>query len=65
VSTLHTDSEGVTVEDLAPGAIEELLEKEARDVLGVSGAEFAQRWAAGEFVGNDDPRLTDLAMLLP
>ena len=57
--------EDVVVEELKPGAVEKLLDREARDLLNISGDEFAEQWAAGDYADSDDPRITDLAMLLP
>ena len=65
MSIMHASTEGVTVEEMPPGAVQALLEKEAQEVLGITGAEFAARWAAGEYADDDNPRLTDIAMLLP
>jgi hypothetical protein len=61
---------------LAPGEAEvveaspeegrELLDRAARRLLGMSGDEFQQAWAAGEF--EDDPErpgVAEVAMLLP
>lgn len=66
MDTLHVDRDGdVMVEEMAPGAVSELLDREARVVLHISGAEFAEKWAAGDYMDADDPRITDLAILLP
>lgn len=43
----------------------ELLEHEARRLMGMSAEEFAERWRNGEFRENDDPKVTQVAMLLP
>ena len=66
MKTLPPGTEGdVVIEEMAPGAVEVLLDREARKVLGISGTEFAEKWAAGEYMDADDPRITDLAILLP
>jgi hypothetical protein len=65
MSVLREDTDGVVIEELPAGAISDLLEREARDLLNMTGAQFAKKWAAGAFADTDDPRVTDLAMLLP
>lgn len=42
-----------------------LLERSARDLLGISADEFARRWSAGNYRDCDDPKVTQVAMLLP
>ncbi|MBI1757965.1 MAG: hypothetical protein HYR62_01835 [Actinobacteria bacterium] len=41
------------------------LDAEARLVLNISGEEFRTRWMAGEFREHDDPKVAQLAILLP
>jgi len=41
-----------------------LLEREVRANFNISLAEFERRWRAGEYHGNDDPRITSVGMLL-
>ena len=65
VDALRTESEDVVVEELPPGAIEHLLERESRELLNISASVFAERWASGEYANSDDARITELAMLLP
>jgi hypothetical protein len=66
MSVLHTQTEGdVVIEEMQPGEVEALLDDEAHQLLGISGPEFAQRWAKGEYLHADNPRITDLAILLP
>lgn len=66
MSSLRTESEGnVVIEEMKAGELEVLLDREARELLNITGVEFAAKWAAGEYVDADDPRITDLAMLLP
>lgn len=45
----------------------ELLDKQARARLGMSGQEFIERWDAGEWddAEPEDPAVLKLAMLLP
>ncbi len=42
-----------------------MLDKIARQYLGMSGAEFMRRWDAGEFTGDDRYEVTLVSMLLP
>lgn len=65
MSGLKVEPGDVVVEELEPGAVERLRDREAWDLLGISGDEFAERWTAGDYANSDDPRITDLAMLLP
>jgi hypothetical protein len=44
---------------------EAALHAEAMQCLGISGAEFRRRWYGGEYADSDDPRVTEVAMLLP
>ncbi len=44
----------------------ELLDKQARKYLNMSGKEFVKKWEAGDFDEDpDQPELMRLAMLLP
>ena len=44
----------------------ELLDKQARKYLNMSGKEFVKKWEAGEFDEDpDQPELMHVAMLLP
>lgn len=56
---------GVELEELTEAEDWEIFDKDARRVLGISGAEFEQKWRAGDFVDSDDPGVTGVAMLLP
>ncbi len=53
------------VAELTPEEQHDLLDREARKILGIGADEFAKKWHAGEFSENDDPRVTQVAMLLP
>lgn len=63
----HQDSEAeaTDVEEISPEQEWERLDAEARGVLNVSGETFQRRWLAGEYRDCDDPRVAQLAMLLP
>ncbi|BCB81332.1 hypothetical protein GCM10022251_61810 [Phytohabitans flavus] len=54
-----------TVDEMTPEEQRALLEREARRNLNMSADEFAAKWRAGEFQGNEDPKVTQVAMLLP
>ena len=66
---------GITYRDEAYQPVEfvELSDSDARAafdaeacrVLGITGDEFARRWHAGQYRDCDDPRITQVAMLLP
>lgn len=43
----------------------ELLDRQARQRLGMSAEEFVRAWDAGEFDGRDDAAVIDVALLLP
>jgi hypothetical protein len=59
------DAAEFEVTELTPEGQRELLEREARRLLNVGAEEFAQRWHAGEYRDSDDPKITQVAMLLP
>ncbi|GAB3796924.1 hypothetical protein [Micromonospora zhanjiangensis] len=42
-----------------------MLERAARSLLNLTAAEFRQRWEAGLYKEDEDPRVTQVAMLLP
>lgn len=66
MKTLRTGAEGdVVVDEMSRDELLALIDREARENFNMSGEEFAGKWAAGEFAGVDDPRLSDLAILLP
>jgi hypothetical protein len=41
-----------------------LLDRQARQLLGMSGDEFARKWKRGEFADPDRPEIMRVAMLL-
>ena len=43
----------------------DMLDKAARDALGMPGDEFLAKWDAGEYEDADDPAVTRVAMLIP
>ena len=54
-----------TVEELTVEEAWEIFDSEAQRTVGMSGAEFKDRWDRGELVDSDDPNVTRVAMLLP
>ncbi|MFI6333177.1 hypothetical protein ACIBBG_33495 [Micromonospora chersina] len=42
-----------------------MLERAARSLLNLTAEEFRQRWEAGLYREDEDPRVTQVAMLLP
>ena len=61
--TTGTTSGEVRELEAAEGA--ELLDRQARKYLGMSGDEFAAKWRAGELDPDADPAVMRVAMLLP
>jgi hypothetical protein len=45
----------------------EFFDRNARELLGISGEEFLRRWDRGDYRGieDDDERIISLAMLIP
>jgi hypothetical protein len=60
-----TKRDATEFEELSPEQDRELLEREALRLLNLSAEEFARRWKAGEYRDSDDPKATQVAMLLP
>lgn len=56
---------GVEIVEISDEEAEAMLDREARHLFNISGAEFARRWHAGAFRNSTDPRVTQVAMLLP
>ena len=61
----QSDTHEIEVVELTKDEEREYIEAECRRLLGISVAEFSQRWHAGEYRDSDDPRITQVAMLLP
>ncbi len=53
------------IRELSPVEGERLLDEQARCYLGMSGEDFARRWAAGELDADEHPDVMRVAMLLP
>ncbi len=60
-----TQLDAVEVVEATPEEGRALLDRAAREVLGISGDEFLAKWDAGEYEGSDDPAITRVAMLIP
>ncbi|MEU5786186.1 hypothetical protein ABZ754_00465 [Micromonospora purpureochromogenes] len=60
-----SDAHDIQVVELTTDEEHEYIQRESRRLLGMDVEEFRQRWEAGEFRGNDDPKVTQVAMLLP
>jgi hypothetical protein len=42
-----------------------MLDRAAREELGMSGGQFLAKWDAGEYDDTDNPAVTRVAMLIP
>lgn len=42
-----------------------IIDREARQMFNISGEEFSRRWRDGEYRDSDDPRIMQVAILLP
>jgi hypothetical protein len=60
-----SDAHEIDVVELTAREEREYIEQETRRLLGMDLSEFQRRWEAGEFRDNDDPKVTQIAMLLP
>lgn len=59
-----TDQE-VEVVELSRQEGKAMLDRAARQDLGISADEFLAKWDAGEYEDADDPAVTRVAMLIP
>jgi len=57
--------DGVKIQELSREEGRKLLDEVAKHYLNMSADEFARRWDAGEFVGEERPEVMRVAMLLP
>ena len=60
-----TQLDAVEVVEATPEEGRALLDRAAREVLGISGDEFLAKWDAGDYEDSDDPAITRVAMLIP
>lgn len=56
---------GVEVTELTEEELWAIIDREATQMFNISGEEFARRWSEGEFRDCDDPRILQVAILLP
>ncbi len=61
MATTETDN----IRELSPEQGRELVDKEARRRLGMSGDEFIAAWKEGRFAGPERTDVMEVAMLLP
>lgn len=59
------DATTTEIQEMTTDEVLAQLDREARRTLGMSGEDFAEKWRNGEFRDNADPRVTQVAMLLP
>ncbi|HSV66967.1 MAG TPA: hypothetical protein VLJ59_13785 [Mycobacteriales bacterium] len=64
-SWYEADQGSVEVEEISVDEERRRLDVEARRVLNVSGEELRSRWLAGKFREHGDPKVAQLAILLP
>lgn len=63
--TIETGTDSVDVCEVSAAMLDELLDQEAHQALNIDGVEFTKRWFAGQYQMCDDPRITQIAMLIP
>jgi hypothetical protein len=60
-----TADHGIEVVELSREEGRAMLDRAARQDLGISGDEFLAKWDAGKYEDADDPAVTRVAMLIP
>jgi hypothetical protein len=55
----------VTVETISSDQAWKVFDRARRRVLGMLGADFAERWDAGEFAGATTPEMMEVLVLRP
>jgi hypothetical protein len=60
-----TQSHATSVEEMTAEEHRAFVEAECQRLLGLSAAEFTERWNRGDYSASDDPKVTRVAMLLP
>ncbi|MFY1688045.1 hypothetical protein [Plantactinospora sp. WMMB782] len=60
-----SDSRDIEVVEMTEEEEHDYIRSECARLLGMDLEEFARRWYAGEYRDNDDPKVTQVAMLLP
>lgn len=63
----HTTSDhGIPVHEATPEEGRELFDSQSRDLLGISGDEFFQRWKSGQYRDCDEnPLAWSVSMMIP
>lgn len=61
----ETRTECEDVREATPQEGQELFDRKAHDLLGISGDEFLRRWDAGEYMEAVDPNVSAVAVLIP
>jgi hypothetical protein len=59
------DHENTYVREIDQTEGRAMLDRAAKEALGVSGDAFVRAWDAGDFADDDRPEVAHLAMLLP
>jgi len=65
VAPIPVVTDGVPVHETSVEEGRALLDKLARELLGMSGEDFVGAWDRGEFEGSDDPDVVRVGMLMP
>ncbi|WP_159079490.1 hypothetical protein [Plantactinospora sp. BC1] len=60
-----SDSRDPEVVEMSEEEEQDYVRSECVRLLGVDLEEFTRRWYAGEYRDHDDPKVTQVAMLLP
>ncbi|MFY1673367.1 hypothetical protein ACN27G_25950 [Plantactinospora sp. WMMB334] len=60
-----SDPRDIEVVEMIPEEEHDRIRSECTRLLGMDLDEFARRWYAGEYRDDADPRVTQVAMLLP
>jgi len=60
-----SDARAIKIVELSEEQERNYARAECLRLLGMDLDEFAGRWQAGEYRDNDDPKVTQVAMLLP
>jgi hypothetical protein len=63
MATIKTDFSDT--DELTREQGQDLFDRRARKLLGISGDEFLRRWDSGDFMDSDDPKVSSLAVLIP
>jgi hypothetical protein len=64
-SVMATKTDHCDTPELTREEGQDLFDRRATKLLGISGEEFLRRWDAGEYMDSDDPRVSSLGVLIP